>query len=107
MTKLFAPQATVKVSATNSASTGQALPGTRGQAGPFQIRVLNDGTTVAHIKFGSDTTVAAATTDLPIAPNSLPQGFTIANPSRGDQLFFSVIMDSSTANVYVTVGDGI
>lgn len=107
MTKLFAPQATVKVAATNSASAGAKLPGTRNGAGPFSIRVVNDGTTMGHLAFGADSTVAAAVTDLPIVPNSLPQGFTIANPAKGDQLWYSVIMDSSTANIYITVGDGI
>lgn len=107
MVKLFAPQATTKVAATSSASGGAVLPGTRGQTGPFQIRLLNDGTTVAHIAFGTSTSVAATTSDLPIAPNSLPQGFTIANPDRASPVYFSVIMDSGTANVYVTTGDGI
>ena len=106
MTRLFAPQATVKVAATTSASTAAALPGTRQGGGGFQLRMLNDGTTVAHIAFGSSS-VAATTSDFPIAPGSLPQGITLANPANGGVIYYSVIMDTSTANVYLTVGDGL
>lgn len=103
---LFKPQATVKVAATSAASTAAVLPGTRQGAGQFQLRMVNDGTTMAHIAFGTSS-VAATTSDFPIAPNSLPQGMTLANPAKDGVIYYSVIMDSGTANVYLTVGDGI
>lgn len=103
--KLFAPQATTTQAATTSASAAKKLAGTRAGAGQYQVRVYNDGTTLGYIAFGAST-VAAAVTDIPI-PAGLPCGFTITNPSRDGDAYFSVIMASGTATFSVTTGDGI
>lgn len=105
MTKLFAPQATVTQAATTSTSTPKAIPGTRNQAGAFQVRIYNDGTTLGYIEWG-DSAVAATTASLPIPPGQAC-GFTIANPAKAPATHFAVIMASGTATFSVTTGDGI
>lgn len=104
MAYLFDPIATTKVSATNSASTAAMFPGT--PQGEFTIRVCNDGTTWAYIKWSSSSSVAATTSDLPIPPGQCV-GFSVRNTDREWPLYYSVIMASSTANVSVTTGQGI
>lgn len=101
---LFAPQATTTQALTTSASTAKLLAG-QPKSGAFQVRVYNDGTTLAYIAFGTSS-VAAAVTDIPIPPG-IPCGFTISNPAKGGAVYFSGIMASSTATMTVTTGDGI
>ena len=103
--ELFAPQATVTQAATVTTSTPKLIPGTREQAGPYQVRIYNDGSTLGYIAWG-DSTVTATTSSLPI-PAGLPCGFTISNPAKGGPTHFAVIMASSTATFSFTVGDGI
>ena len=106
MTHLFAPRegGTVKVSATSSASSAAKFP--TEPRGSFQVRVSNDGTTWGYIKWAADSSVAATTSDIPLAPGQVT-GFTVRNPDRSLPLYYSVIMASGTANVHVTVGEGI
>ena len=104
MSMLFHPRTTTKVSATSSASTAAQFLG--GPGGKFQIRVCNDGTTWAYIKWDRDSAVAATTSDLPIPPGQCV-GFTVNNLPGTLPTYYSVIMASGTANVHVTVGDGI
>ena len=101
--KLFEAKATVRQAATNSASAAALIPGQ--PEGPYQVRVVNDGTTMAYIAFGGST-VAATTSDLPVPPN-VPCGFSVNSPQAAGARYFSVIMASGTANVSVSSGWGI
>ena len=102
---LFAPQATTTQAATTTTSTPKAIPGSRGQGGPYQVRIYNDGTTLGYIEWG-DSAVVATASSLPI-PAGQACGFTIANPAKSPPTHFAVIMASGTATFSFTVGDGI
>lgn len=98
---------TVKIAAT--VSSGRHILGGQPDTSDnqrFQVRVTNDGTTVAYIKFG-DSTVAATAADIPLMPGStsvfslsVPYGVTTG-------LYAAAIMASGTANVCFTTGVGI
>lgn len=106
MVYLFSPRAggKVKVSATNSASSAAQFP--TNPDGSFQIRVCNDGTTWGYITWGKNASIAATTSDEPIPPGQCV-GFTVMNQLNQEQLYYSVIMASGTANITISVGQGI
>lgn len=97
---------TVTIAATTTTGShilgGQPSPG--GQV--FQVRVVNDGTTVAYVKFGTSS-VAATVADIPILGGSTSV-LTVAVPEAVTTgLYAAVKMASGTANLYFTTGAGI
>jgi hypothetical protein len=97
---------TAKISGTTTSARvilgGQPSPG--GQR--FQVRVTNDGTTVAYLKFGAST-VTATTSDIPLMPGSTSV-FSVTVPELNTTgLYAAAIMASGTANICLTTGAGI
>lgn len=97
--------ATIKISATTT-SANQALK--RMPTGKAQIRVYNAGTTLAFIRKGTDSNVAASASnpDLPIAPGAI-EVLTLNNRERTPITHIAAVFASGSGDVYVTVGDGI
>lgn len=97
---------TVTIAATTTSGRhilgGQPSPG--GQR--FQLRVVNDGTTVGYIKFG-DSTVTATTADIPILGGSTSVLSVTVPDILTTGLYVAVKMASGTANLYFTTGAGI
>jgi len=106
MNELFSPRAggKARVSATGSASTAARFP--TDPSGSFQVRVCNDGTTWGYIAWSSSSAVTATTSDEPLPPGQCV-GFTVMNQQSQAPLYYSVIMASGTANITVSVGNGI
>lgn len=94
---------TTKISATTSSANG-ALK--RMPTGVTQLRVYNAGTTLAFIRKGTDSTVFAAATDLPIAPGEL-EVLTLQNNPASPITHIAAIFATGSGDVYVTVGSGI
>jgi len=92
--------------ACTSTSGNVALPANK-PTGRFQIRVHNKGPNTAFIRKGTDNTVAAATTDMPI-PAGAVEVFTLMNREASPITHIAGICASGeTATLYFTVGAGI
>lgn len=98
--------ATVKIAAT--IASGRILLG--GQPSPpgqrFQVRVTNDGTTVAYVKFGSST-VAATAADMPLMPGSTSVISLTVPDTVTTGMYGAAIMATGTANISFTTGTGL
>lgn len=75
-----------------------------GSTGPIQVRLYNAGTDPVFIRPGSDSTVVATTSDMPVAPGSV-EVITLDIP-EGGSLWIAAIT-ASGATIYFTVGAGI
>lgn len=75
-------------------------------SGAVQVRVYNEGTTLAFVEFGDVTVSASATASHPIPPG-IPCGFTLHNPMNAPARYMAAIMASGTGRVSVAVGTGI
>jgi hypothetical protein len=93
---------TVSITTGNS-SANVALK--REPTGQFQIRVFNSCTTTVFIRKGTDSTVTAAATDLPIAPGSV-EVLTLQNNPTAPITYLAMISPSGSCTLYVTAGVG-
>jgi len=96
----FAPAAgqTVNIDVASSSANVQVTSGT----GITNIRVMNNGTATAWIKFGADNTVAATTaTGVPIGPG-VTEVLSAQSP-----VWVAAIAAGSTGKIYFTPGSGI
>ncbi len=84
-----------------SSAAVQVLASAQPRAG-YNVRVTNDGTTVAHVRFGDAAVGAATTADIPIVP-----GTERILVWPGDATHYRVIMKTGTANVDVSLGFGV
>lgn len=92
----FTPAATVSRTVTSSTANVQ-LPAIGGD----QVIIQSvPGGNIAFVKFGTDNTVTAATTDLPILPGAM-YVFTIPYLST-----YIAAIGSATTTLYITRGDG-
>jgi hypothetical protein len=73
--------------------------------GRLQVRVYNDGSAPAWIKFGDSTVTADTTNDIPIG-SKLTCGFTVT-PVAGGALYVAAIAGGATGKIYFTPGTGI
>jgi len=69
------------------------------------MRIYNEGTATAFINVGFDNTVAAALTNLPIAPGSV-EVITLNVPNNAS-LYVAAIAAGATGKIYFTPGEGI
>lgn len=95
--------ANVTRSATTTSANVQVISGA--PQGRIQVRLVNDGTTVAFVKFGSDNTVTATSADIPLV-GGVPLIVSVDIPVGG-VLWLAAKMASGTANVYAQPGVGI
>lgn len=95
--------ATTKVSATTSSAAG-AL--SKMPTGRVQIRAHNAGTTLAFIRKGTDSTVTALVSDMPL-PAGAVEVLTLNNTEKSPITHMAAIYASGSGDVYFTVGTGI
>lgn len=73
--------------------------------GAFPVRVMNDGTATAWIKFGITTSLTATTSaDIPIPAGAIE---VLTVPPLGGAAFVAAIAAGSTGTIYFTPGQGI
>lgn len=96
--------ASTKVTATGSSANGVLAHAAANQIstmpGAVTCRVYNSGTVIAWVKFGTDNTLAAATTDMPIPPGAV-EVFSI-----GAKSWAAAITGGTSVDVYFTPGYG-
>ena len=91
----FVPAGTVSVTATTTASAVALLGG--GDA----VIVTNASSSVAFVRFGTDATVTASSTDMPVLGNS--RVTLSVNPAA---TYVAVVLASGTGLVFLTRGNG-
>ncbi len=91
----FRPTGTVSLGATTT-SANVALAG-----GGDSVVVTNICTSLAYVRFGSDTSVVATLADMPVLPNS--RVMLGVNPIIA---YAAVVLASGTGSVLLTRGDG-
>lgn len=74
--------------------------------GRVQIRIYNAFTSPVFIRKGTDSTVAATATDLPIAPGAT-EVLTLNNNPSAPITHVAMISPTGSGTVYVTTGTGI
>jgi hypothetical protein len=97
----FAPRpgATVNIDVASTTANVQVTT----EAVPCQVRVMNNGTATAWIRFGTDNTVAATlAASVPVGPNGT-EVFT----TKGGPVWVAAIAAGSTGKIYFTPGVGI
>lgn len=92
------------VSITNNNSSGNVALAKR-PTGPFQIRIYTPCATPVFIRKGTDSTVTAAATDLPIAPGSV-EVLTLLNDPTAPITYMAMISPSGSCTIYFTTGIG-
>lgn len=95
--------ATANISATTS--SGSVAIARRPTNGPFQLRIHNAGTTTVFVAKG-DSTVTAATTDMPVPPGAV-EVITIQSPANTQTTHVAAITASGSGTIYFTTGVGI
>lgn len=96
----FFPVASTTVSATTSASSGVALPGT--VVNGTQLRITRQSSTDrAYIKFGSSASVAATTSSIEIV-SGIVEIWEMVDASS--YAYYSVITNNGTVAVNISVG---
>lgn len=93
--KPFVPSRTATLMGTTT-SSNVALG-----AGGDTVVVTNVASSVAFVRFGSDATVSASTTDMPVLPNS--RVLLALNPLIS---YAAAVLISGTGNILFTRGDG-
>jgi hypothetical protein len=96
--------ATVSIAAAQAGTDRVAL--TKMPTGHAQIRVYNASTSAIFIRKGTDATVTAALTDMPIAPGAT-EVLTLANNPSSPITHIAAISASGTNTLYITTGSGI
>lgn len=91
----FRPSGTVGVTATTT-SANIALTG-----GGDTVVVTNPSTSLAYVRFGSDSTVAATTGDMPVLPNSHVMLAVNTLITYG-----AAVLQSGIGNIIFSRGDG-
>lgn len=103
--KLFPANAkTLSIAVTTSASTAVDLPNTGNS-----IRIVNDGAVTAFVSFFGAATVPVATEGGAVntcTPILAGEDTTFSLPGNGQIYRVSAITATSTATLYVSVGDG-
>jgi hypothetical protein len=69
--------------------------------GVQQVRIMNNGTATVWIRFGTDNTVAATTSHMPVGPG------TTEVLSHQGPLWVAAIAAGATGLIYFTPGEGI
>lgn len=98
----FTPGTTVSLSATTS-SANVALPAPTGKL-KTQLRLYNAGSVVVFVKIGQGPGLAAATSDMPLAPG-VPEIVSVPD-AGGATIYLAGITASSSGTVYATSGEG-
>jgi hypothetical protein len=91
----FRPTGTIGITATTTPANA-ALTG-----GGDTVVVTNPTTSLAYVRFGSDSTVAASTTDTPVLPNSRVMLALNTLITYG-----SAVLQSGTGTIFFSRGDG-
>lgn len=109
-TKAFSPTGkTVRVTAAVSPPLGVQAPETGTNQG-YQFRLHNAGTTIAFLAFGATAAEAQANA---VIPTGTPQNSIPLPPGIVEVLsfpigsFFSAVIGSATAEIYITPGKGL
>jgi hypothetical protein len=87
---------TVSINVGASSANVQVTTGT----GLTQVRVMNNGTATTWLRFGTDNTVAATTSNLPVGPGTI-EVFSVPAP-----VWVAAIAAGSTGLIYFTPGEG-
>lgn len=66
------------------------------------VRLFNDGAQKVFVRFGTDNTVNAALTDVPLAPGAV-EVFKV----QGNMTYLAAISASGTGTLYATLGEGV
>ncbi len=103
---LFTPRPGGLAAVSATTTTGRVRLAAQPSASSFQVRVYNEGSTVAFVEFGGSDVDATTTGSLPVPPG-IPCGFTVPNPQRDGDRYMAAIMASGTGRISVSVGDGI
>ena len=93
------PGATVNINVASSSANVAVSAATAG----CQVRIMNDGTATAWIKFGTDNTVAATTA----AGMPVGAGVTEVVTVPTGPIYVAAIAAGSTGKIYFTPGSGI
>ena len=101
MSEAFLPAtgSTVNISVASSSANVQ-VTGT-GTSGVSQVRIMNDGTATVWIKHGTDNTVTATISNLPIGAGAT-EVLSFQNPC-----WIAAIAAGSTGKIYFTPGSGL
>lgn len=94
---------TLKIDVSTTSATGALLKVPTGQT---QIRVFNGATVPVFVKKGTDSTVTATTSALPLAPGGV-EVFTFTNPAAAPVTHVAAITASGSGSIYITVGTGL
>lgn len=75
------------------------------EAGPIDIRIMNNGSATVWVAIGNSSVTASLTTSFPVGPGvtEVLTGVT----HTGDQLYVAAIAAGSTGKIYFTPGRGI
>lgn len=98
----FAPTGDDTAQITVGAATARVKIGD--VVGEIQVRVMNNGTATAWIKFGDVTVTADTTNDIPVGPGATAI-FSIP-PIAGGALYAAAIAAGATGIIYFTPGVG-
>lgn len=93
--KPFVPSSTATLIGTTN-SSNVALG-----SGGDTVVVTNTAASIAFVRFGSDSTIAASTTDMPVLPGS--RVILALNPLIS---YAAAVLTSGTGNILFTRGDG-
>lgn len=88
---------TVNINVTSTTANVQVTA----SSGMQQVRIMNDGTATAWIRFGTDNTVVATTSNMPV-----PAGGVEVLSHQGP-LWVAAIAAGSTGKIYFTPGEGV
>jgi hypothetical protein len=88
----------------NNSSSSVALK--KMPTGEVQIRIVSNCATLMYIRKGTDSTVTATNTDLPIAPNEV-EVLTLNNNPNAPITHLAMISPSGSCTIFFTTGSGI
>lgn len=94
----FKPGASAKITVTGT--TARVILDFDGESPPYQVRVVADGTDNVYISFG-DSTVTATATDIYMLTGTI-EVFAVP-PST---TYIAALADGSSAELYITAGNG-
>jgi len=102
ITRPFTPAANSVPIAVGAASASAKLADTSGLT---QLRIFNEGTATAWVKFGGATVAASTATDYPVPAGSV-EVITIPSYLSGP-IYVAAIAAAATGNIWFTLGMGV
>lgn len=101
-TRAFTPRSdsTVNIDVSSSSQSAKVCD----DNGDVDVRVMNNGSATAWIKFGGSGLTADTTNDIPVGPGVTE---VLRAPPLGGALYVAVIAAGSTGKIYFTPGSGI